>query len=511
MKTIRCLTLCAVLALPWGAAAQHPAPMHTLGIELRGDTMIYRSIEFHPRQGGHRGRAWADYTHAPWTPEQKLFALSKLWMEVRRNYAYMERFGAERWDSLYRAQITPAMQTRNDAEFFRLLQRLCARLHNEQTFVFQQRGLPQSAACFDDGWHLRLIDVGGRVTVAEVSRDKAALVPPGSEVVSVNGQGVEACLEEVMSRVAASTDRARRRIAVDELLLDLVGTPHEVLFRRPDGSQTSVRLVNCAPDSLRRTACTSLAGQSWAERHEDFSLTWYPGDVACLKIGSFRPGRVFKAFHDAFPEVQARARGLIVDLRFNERGSNFMAAELLSHFTHDSTLYGGVWRSRIYDAGLSSWGARATATDTVGDARVRTAYEHYNDEAFSEPERSEYRFSPSREVLVVPTVLLVNDATSSAAELFLAIASQLPHVTSVGTPTAGCAGTVAIYELLPGLGCGICTREVTLPGGKEFVGQGLAPDIVTEDTLDDLLAGRDAALDKALELLGSEPVPTATE
>lgn len=496
--------LAAVGAMP-GVWAQEPA-MQTVGIELKGDTMVYRTIAVQGRRfPGSRGRAWSGYTHTPWSPEQKLFALSKFWMETRRNYAYMDRFGVQRWDSLYRSLIVPVQQTRNDVEFYRLLEGLCATLHNEQTFISHSRNFPQTSVHFEEGWTLRLMDVGGHVVVSEVSSDKAAILPPGSELLSVDGRPVEAKLGEVMSRVSASTDRVRRRLAVEKLLLDLLGTPHEVLFRRPDGTEGSVRLVNGRHEEGQDPHCLALPGRSWDELHEDFRLTWYPGDVACLKIGSFRPGRLFKAFHNAFPEVRARARKLILDLRYNDRGSNYMAAELLSHLTRDTVLYGPVSRTRIYDAGLSSWGAGALPEDTVRNARVRTAYQHYNDEAFSEPERSEYRFPQNRdETLVVPTVILVNDATGGAAESFLAIAASQPHMSTVGTSTSGCAGTVAYYELLPGLRCGICTREVRLSDGKVFVGRGIAPDVVVEDTMQDLLSGRDAALEKALNLLGAE-------
>ena len=504
MKKTCCFALLALLGIVPDAPAQQPS-MQTVGIELKGDTMVYRTVSVPEARRGRRGRAWSEYAHVPWTPEQKVFALSKFWMEVKRNYAYLDRFGVQRWDSLYRALILPVQQTRNDVEFYRMMQRFCARLQNEQTFILHSRDFPQTAVHFEEGWMLRLTDVGGRVTVSEVSRDKAELVPPGSEVLSVDGEPVEARLVGVMARVAASTDRVRRRMAVDELLLDLLGTPHEVCFRRPDGSDVTVRLVNGRHDPSQPVECVALPGRSWDELHEDFRLTWYPGDVACLKIGSFRPGRIFKAFHDAFPEVKARARRLIVDLRYNDRGSNYMAAEFLSHLTRDTVLHAGVRRTRIYDASLASWGAGAMPEDTVKNARVRVAYQHYNDEAFSEPERSEYRFPQNRdEVLEVPTVILVNDATGAAAETFLAIAASQPHMTTVGTPTSGCAGTIALYELLPGLRCGICTREVRFPDGKEFVGRGIAPDIVVEDTFADFLSGRDAALEKALDLLRGE-------
>lgn len=493
--------LAAVGAMP-GAEAQQPT-MQTVGIELRGDTMVYRAVSL-PERRHARGRAWADYSHKPWTADQKLFALSKFWMEVRRNFAYIDRFGVERWDSLYRSLIGPVQQTRNDVEFYRMLEGFCARLQNEQTFIRHSRNFPQTAVHFADGWTLRLTDVAGHVVVSEVSSDKAEVMPPGSEILAVDGRPVEERLGKVMPRVSASTDRVRRRLAVEEVLLDLVGTVHEVTFRRPDGSEACVKLVNGRHQPGEEPACVALPGRGWDELHEDFRLTWYPGDVACLKIGSFRPGRVFRAFHDAFPEVKARARKLIVDLRWNERGSSYMAAEFLSHLTRDTVLYGAWIRTRIYDAALASWGAAATPADTVGNARVRVAYEHYNDAAFSDLERSEYRFPRSREVLEVPTVILVNDATGSAAECFLAIAASQPHMSTVGTSTSGCAGTVVMYELLPGLQCGICTREVRFSDGKEFVGRGIAPDVVVEDTLEGLLAGRDAALEKALELLGAE-------
>ena len=117
--------LAAVGAVP-GAKAQQP-PVQTVGVELRGDTMVYRTVNVpHRRHGALRGRAWAGYSHTPWSPEQRLFALSKLWMEVRRNFAYMDRFGVERWDSLYRSMIVPVQQARNDVEFYRQLEGLSA-------------------------------------------------------------------------------------------------------------------------------------------------------------------------------------------------------------------------------------------------------------------------------------------------------------------------------------------------------------------------------------------------
>ena len=483
--------LAAVGAMP-GAVAQQPT-MQTVGVELKGDTLVYRTTSVPTRRG-------SGARTCSWSTDEKLFALSKLWMEVRRNSAYLDRFGARRWDSLYRATIAPVMQSRDDPEFCRLLGDLCAQLPGNQVFIIPRRNAPLTSIGYEGGWQLRLMDVGGHVVVCEVSADKASILPPGSEILSVNGQPVG----EAMSRVL---DRMPRRHALKWLLYGPIGTPHEVEFRRPDGTRGSVQLVNprYGSEPEMDTPVAALPGRSWKDLHEDFRLTWYPGDVACLKIGSFEPGQLFKAFHDALPEIRARARKLILDLRFNSRGSDYMAAELISHLTRDTVLYGPLLRNRIYDAALASWGAWAEPGDTVRNSHVRFAYQLYNDEAFSEPKREAYRFPQNRgETLVVPTVILVNNATGEAAETFLVFAASQPHMSTVGTTTSGDVGRRIRYSLLPGLPCYICVREVRLPDGSELAGRGIAPDIEVGESLDDLLSGRDPMLEKALQILGTE-------
>ena len=493
------VALLAAVGAMSGGWAQEPA-MQTVGVELKGDTMVYRVVPVPSRRGsGVRGRAWS--------VEQKLFALSKCWMEVHRNYAYLDRFGAGRWDSLYRALITPAMQTRDDLEFYRLLAEFYAALGNSQTYVRTFRNFPLTSIGYEEGWVLRLMDVGGHVVVSEVCEEKAAILPPGSEILSVNGQPVGERIAGLMSCIPASTERVRRRWAVRVLLYGPIGTSHEVEFRRPDGTEGSVRLVNphygAEPDV---DACVALPGCSGKELNENFRLTWYPGDVAYLKIGSFEYGQR-QAFRNAFPEIRARARKLILDLRNNSsRWLDYGAAEIFSRLTRDTVLYGPVSRSRIYDAALAARGYHEfDPEDLASDARARIARQHYCSEAFSEPEREMYRFPEDRDGrMVVPTVILVNDATGNAAETFVGWASSQSHMSTVGVPTSGSAGKKVMYEVLPGLQCAVCTEEVRLPDDREFVGCGITPDVVVENTMQDVLSGRDAVLEKALEILNDK-------
>ena len=144
--------LAAVGAMP-GAVAQQPT-MQTVGVELKGDTLVYRTTSVPTRRG-------SGARTCSWSTDEKLFALSKLWMEVRRNSAYLDRFGARRWDSLYRATIAPVMQSRDDPEFCRLLGDLCAQLPGNQVFIIPRRNAPLTSIGYEGGWQLRLMDVGG--------------------------------------------------------------------------------------------------------------------------------------------------------------------------------------------------------------------------------------------------------------------------------------------------------------------------------------------------------------
>ncbi len=49
----------------------------------------------------------------------------------------------------------------------------------------------------------------------------------------------------------------------------------------------------------------------------------------------------------------------------------------------------------------------------------------------------------------------------------------------------------------------ICARDEWLPDGTEFIGIGVIPDIVVEET-SEIFYGHDVVLDKALEVLSSQ-------
>ena len=77
------------------------------------------------------------------------------------------------------------------------------------------------------------------------------------------------------------------------------------------------------------------------------------------------------------------------------------------------------------------------------------------------------------------------------------------RATLVGQTTGGSAGN-GLRSSLPGGGTlSIATFTALIPGGDEYVGVGVTPDVEVWPTREDLAAGRDVVLERAVELLGN--------
>ena len=105
--------------------------------------------------------------------------------------------------------------------------------------------------------------------------------------------------------------------------------------------------------------------------------------------------------------------------------------------------------------------------------------------------------------LRVPLVVLVSDSTASAAEAFSAAVKQYGVAKVVGSQTAGCVGIGSRYGLQDGSAVAVTTRKLSGPKGEELNRVGLTPDEVVEVTREELAAGKDPILDRAVKLLGA--------
>jgi carboxyl-terminal processing protease len=122
----------------------------------------------------------------------------------------------------------------------------------------------------------------------------------------------------------------------------------------------------------------------------------------------------------------------------------------------------------------------------------------------------EYHGTGSARLKGIPTVVLVDEGSASAAEIVAGALQDTKAATIVGEKTFG-KGSVQDYtELENGTAVKITIAEWLTPKGRSINNVGIEPDITVKRTIEDINAQRDPQRDKAIELLtGKTPTPKA--
>jgi carboxyl-terminal processing protease len=101
----------------------------------------------------------------------------------------------------------------------------------------------------------------------------------------------------------------------------------------------------------------------------------------------------------------------------------------------------------------------------------------------------------------LPLVVLVNGNTASASEIVAGAIQDRPRGKLIGDQTFGKGSVQNILPLSDGSSLHVTVAQWLTPNRRQITGKGLTPDIVVGRTGDDVNAGRDPQLAKAIEEL----------
>jgi C-terminal processing protease CtpA/Prc len=101
--------------------------------------------------------------------------------------------------------------------------------------------------------------------------------------------------------------------------------------------------------------------------------------------------------------------------------------------------------------------------------------------------------------------VLASPRTAGAAEDLLVAFRNAARGPILGEPSAGSTGQVLTLPLAKGWGVQLCVTRDAFPDGSEIAGSGVTPEMPVVVRVEDFLAGRDAALERARQYLETTP------
>lgn len=374
------------------------------------------------------------------------------------------------WNSLYLATLPEAMAAGSTVDYLHVLQHFVAQLGDGHTSVYPVAGELQALTRVRPPLSTRLLD--GRVFVSEVYDDSLRRlgIVEGTELLGIDGEDVHAyAAREVDPYVSGSTARDREGLTYTYNLL-----------RGPEDGPIVLSLST--PDGERFSRTLPRKGD-WAwDWPRNLTFEVLPGNVGHLTVRDFTDETLPDSIAAVYGDILA-TDALVIDVRGNGGGDGAIAYGLLARLV-DTGLVTGASTGRVHEARV-----QAGSPGIVFVARERNTWPAHD------PDVETYRG---------PVAVLIDGRTFSAAEDFALAFDILDRGPLIGQPTGGSTGNGVQLTLPGGIGARIVVKRDTYPDGREWVGQGIEPDIAVAFTAEDFLRGRDPALARAVAQLSED-------
>ncbi len=399
-------------------------------------------------------------------------AFEEVWNTVNDKY-YDVKMNGVNWLVVRAGYETQIMDAASDDRFWELLDKMTGELKDSHTRVHGPKQVAQQRDQESHSLGLGFLEMKGELIVTSVHPESDpwwAGVRPGMAIKTIDGEPALVLYQRLMTEVRdSSTPWARTRGAMRKIVAGDPDTVIAMTFTRMDGSEiatTMKRRKFRAPTELTHRVLPS-----------GFAYIRFSNFVGSMESGILQAITTMKD-----------TPGMIVDLRNNGGGSLGMANTLVTRFL----------------------------SETHKGARLLTRTGKPITIAFIPTMKMEPELKGDKATAYnKPLVILTNENSASASEIFAATLQDFGRATVVGQRSCGCLLGYLGYAELPG-GGQLAYSELGFitPKGKRIEGSGIMPDQEISPSREDILFNRDRILEAAEKLLGekikAQPEPSTT-
>lgn len=391
------------------------------------------------------------------TPKERLEVFQDVWESVRDAYVDEKMRGLD-WKAVREKYRPEVEKIQTDGELWPVLNRMVGELNDAHTQVLSPRTVARRKARESVAFDVELALVEGRIVVESVLPDSEAAkagVTPGMTVRFVNNRPIADLWKELKEDISLSSSSR----ATSSRLVRWLYRPG------PDGT------LKLTIEQSETTNVIVAVGHRVVSSEVEATGRMLPSGIAYVSLSGFGGQRSKAQASEVFRKAldpYRKAPGLILDLRDNHGGLLQEALTIAGYFLGGNVPVGIYFR-------------RGTGTLTLNSAGLGKAFNGR-------------------------VVVLTNEGTASAAELFASFLQENGKTTVIGTQTCGCVLGFSRYRKLKG-GAELTISESAFfnTRGKLLEGTGVVPNKVVPLTIADLKSGRDAALVEAERILLAPP------
>lgn len=408
-------------------------------------------------------------SNVPFAPNDNSWrqaALDYVWTTINEKY-YDPQLNGVDWQAARRKYESAILSAANDDDYWDALDRMTGELKDSHTRV---HGPKQAAQQRDHESHslgIGFMELDDALVVTSVHPQSDAYwagVRPGMALKAIDGEPAMAHYRRLMTEVReSSTPWARTRGAIRRIVAGEIDSKISMTFTRVAASGDGGDVVDIAVTMKRRIfrMPPEIISRVLPSGHGYVRFTNFLGGLESGILAAI--------------DRMKDAPGMIVDLRNNGGGSLSMSNTLISKFLSEKTRGAQV---------LTRTGRPITVA-FIPVMKLETELDGNKENAYAKP-----------------LVILTNENSASASEIFASTLQDLGRATVVGQRTCGCLLGYLGYADLPG-GGQLAYSEIGFvsPKGKRIEGVGVTADIEIKSTREDILLNRDRALEAAVTFL----------
>ncbi|MFP3597209.1 S41 family peptidase [Chryseobacterium sp. SIMBA_029] len=417
------------------------------------------------------------------SPQIKLLELFRIWNAVEYFYPYKYLLDHE-WDYVLKKYIPIFKNVKNEQEYKAAIMQLSAELedsHTELKNTYQYDVLGKLSAPF-------IFQIADKAVVITGVKDEAKMKKSGLEmgdlITEINGKSILKIIAEQSKYFSVSNESVRMREAYNYLFsgdsptVEISGVKNngkafKTTLERMPRTYSKEWDKDGIPNYRLTYKGKTYEYLTWNEKESRLNPSFRLEDKVYFEFSSLKGDEI-----PALMEAHKKTKGMVFDLRgYNNNAS------LLKVFDY---LFTKPQHFGIKTQADFSQPGKFCFVDNIINKDYKYAGKE-NPDAYKGQ-----------------VIILINEYTQSAAEMWAMIFKKVPGVIFVGSQTAGADGNKTFIKLTDGNELVFSGLGIYYPDGTETQRIGIKPDIIVRPNVESIRSKNDLLLLKAFELIDAK-------